>query len=236
MTPNRKANTVRIGSTALLATLLAACATAPRGLDVDERLVLPDRLQGTAPGIDPGESTSPRAGGLSRHATPTVQDASRRNTRIGDDPLPAGLGTTPITVNFDGIPLSAFVSEALGNLLDVPVRVAPEVASMAEPITLRTPEARRPAEVYRLVQQVLADYGVQVRVEDGLVQVRKVAEGAGDAPSMIANDRSGEAATGFRPVLQIYELEVVRATDAMKWLQSLFGREIGIETDEVRNA
>lgn len=236
MTFHFSAQTLRIGGTALLATLLAACATAPRGLDVADPLVIPARPQGASPEIDAGNEAAGAATALERRSTPTVGEAPRRSTLIGRDELPSGLGATPISVNFDGIPLSAFVSEALGNLLNVSVRVAPEVAAMVEPITLRTPRAQPPAEVYRLVQQVLADYGVQARVEDGLVQVRKVAEGAGEAPSIVANDRSGDVVTGFRPVLQIYELEVVRATDAMKWLQSLFGRDITIETDEVRNA
>jgi len=236
MTLPLTAQMLRTTGTALVATLLAACATAPRSLDVTDPLVIPDRPPNSSLELQAGGEPAGATTGLGRRTTPTVGEAPRRNARIGRDELPPGLGTTPITVNFDGIPLSAFVSEALGNLLNVSVRVAPDVASMAEPITLRTPNAQPPAEVYRLVQQVLADYGVQARVEDGLVQVRKVAEGAGEAPSIVANDRSGDVVTGFRPVLQIYELEVVRATDAMKWLQSLFGRDITIETDEGRNA
>jgi len=173
---------------------------------------------------------------MSRNATPVVRSTAQRVTRLGEDPLPTGLGTSPVALNFDGIPLSAFVSEALGNLLNVQVRVAPEVVALQDPITLRTPAPQQPDAVYRLVQQVLADYGVQVRVEEGLVQVRKSAEGAGDAPFLIANDRIGSAAQGFRPVLQIYELEVVRSTDALRWLQSLFGRELTVESDDIRNA
>jgi general secretion pathway protein D len=216
------------------AVLLAGCATTARPLDVRAPLAIPPRLEAEAAGE---ASDANPAGGrqFARAETPTVQTPSRALSRMGDDPLPPGLGTQPVALNFDGIPLSAFVSEALGNLLKVPVRVAPDVQSMIEPITLRTPESRQPEQVFRLVQQVLGDYGVQVRVEDGLVQVRKMADGA-ESPSIISNDREGSAITGFRPVLQIYELEVVRATEALKWLQSLFGRDLTVETDEGRNA
>jgi general secretion pathway protein D len=200
-------------------------------------LAAPERqAKPTQAGAVDGRTTPTAASELARRETPVIDGSTRRNARIGDDPLPPGLGGSPVSLNFDGIPLSAFVSEALGNLLDVPVRVAPDVAAMSDPITLRTPRPQRPDEVYRLVQQVLADYGVQARVEEGLVQVRKVADGATEAPAIIANDRSGAATSGFRPVLQIYELEVVRATDAMRWLQSLFGRDLSVETDEGRNA
>lgn len=235
MIPTRSARKAFAASLAIAAGLLSGCATTRGGLIVEPALDLPERVDSPDARLS-GAGDDATRDALVRRPTPTVSTAPRRAARLGDDPLPAGLGSAPVAVNFDGIPLSAFVSEALGNLLNVPVRVAPEVAAMVEPITLRTPQPQAPADVYRLVQQVLADQGVQARVENGLVEVRKLADGTVTSPAIIANDRVGSAATGFQPVLQIYELEVVRANEALKWIQSVFGGEVAVESDDVRNA
>lgn len=235
MIPTRSARKAFAVSLAIAAGLLSGCATTREGLVVESPLDLPESMDSPDAHLSTTADDTTRDA-LVRRPTPTVSTPPRRAARLGDDPLPAGLGSAPVAVNFDGIPLSAFVSEALGNLLNVPVRVAPEVTAMVEPITLRTPQPQAPSDVYRLVQQVLADQGVQARVENGLVEVRKLADGTVTSPAIIANDRVGSAAAGFQPVLQIYELEVVRANEALKWIQSVFGGEVAVESDDVRNA
>ncbi|WP_197017637.1 secretin N-terminal domain-containing protein [Pseudoxanthomonas suwonensis] len=223
---------VRITAAAFVLGLLAGCASPPRKYALPEPLAVPPR-PAVAEEVPP--SATPRT---LREADTPHQDLP--GTMVAgmrqDEALPA-LGNTPVSVNVENLPIPLFINEVFGNMLGLNVNLDPAVAKLQELVTLQTSEAQRPRDLFQLARQVLADYGVTVQVEGQLVQLRMAQRGAATAPPIIVSGRAlPDVPVSHRPVFQLVELEVVRSGDAQRWLSTLFGNEVQVKEDSLRNA
>ena len=143
----------------------------------------------------------------------------------------------PVAINVESIPLNAFVNEVLGEALKVTFRIAPEVEAQQPLVTLRTPRPLAPADVYDLAESVLAEYGVALRFDDGVVHVELAATADANRPPLLVTGRAMPDVPGsHRPVFQLLDLEVVQAAEAARWLTTLFGERLKITEDPRRNA
>lgn len=216
----------------LLPLALAGCAA---GLAKPE-LPAPLRAPQAA---DTREAALPKqapAPGLRTESAPSAPAGGKVVAGLGDDRGP-GLQGPPLTVNFDSLPLPAFIDQVFGDLLGLSYQLAPALEKQKDRVTLRVVEPQTPDELYRLAEQVLADYGVVIQEEAGLLKFEAGKAGAVTAPPLLV---TGEALPGVppshRPVFQLMPLKVVRNTQVTGWLRSAYGKELEVKEDPERNA
>lgn len=221
---------------ALSLTVLSGCATPPNKLVVPTGLVVPAR-----PTVDGGaalaEEPVQARHELKQTSTPT-RDLAATVTAGQDiiDSLPP-MSSEPVTVNVQNLPVSVFADEIFGNMLGLNVNTDPAVSQLQELVTLHTTARQHPRELFQIARQVLAEYGVMVSVEGSVVRIKMGAKDASPIPPLVVSGRALPAVPiSHRPVFQLIELEVVRSGDATRWLTTLFGQEIKVTEDSIRNA
>ena len=85
------------------------------------------------------------------------------------DRLGEQLTGAPIEVSFHDLPLVTFINEVFGERLGMSFVVAPGLADMAEPVTLRLTEPLEPRRLFHLARNVLSEYGITLREQDGVL-------------------------------------------------------------------
>lgn len=207
------------------------------------------RLPGPLP-VDPA-SVDPRLEGVNQPLTgATRSELGERPTPALPDPsagaaagvtvpeaLPPGLSGPPITVNFTNLPLPTFVNEVIGNSLGLTFQTDPQVQQLTDLVTLRTSRPQSPAEFYRIVRQVLADYGVEMIAAGEIVRIQMAAAGSRIEPPIIYSGRAlPDVPLSHRPVFYLMQLDAIRANEANRWLKAIYGDEIKAEESSERNA
>ena len=218
-----------------LCTTVAGCATPPR-YTVPPSLQVPARADSTtsATGID----------------QPARQEREFRRSNTPQSPISATgiasldaegglptMGDMPVNINVQNLPIPVFANEIFGNILGLNLSMEPEVSQLQEVVTFHTTENLRPEDLFRLTQQVLGEYGVSTYVEGDLVQLRVANQGASSTPPLIVSGRAlPTVPISHRPIFQLVELEVVRSSDALRWLTTIFGSELKVTDESNRNA
>lgn len=154
----------------------------------------------------------------------------------GDDipPIPR---TGPLAINVEAVPINVFANEVFGNMLGLTVKIDPAVASLQELVTLNTSERLPPREMYLVARQVLADYGVAVRREGSVLRISAAPSGSSVLPPLVVSGRAlPQVPVSHRPVFQLIELRAVTASDAARWLSTIYGTEIKVTEDSNRNS
>ena len=225
-----------IGLAAFGAALLAGCSTAPT-LTIPASLPLPPKAQTAQPGEIQIGNPDTRPQSLMVTDTPRVGQSGTSSAGLQvRDELPPMYGG-PVNVNVQNVPVPVFANEVFGNLLDLNVNMAPEVAALQELVTLRSEARQKPQDLFVLARQVLAEYGVLVNVEGKLVRLIKGTPGSSANPPLIISGRASPVVpTTHRPVFQLVELEVIRSGDALRWLNTLFGQDIKVLEESGRNS
>ena len=221
----------------LLVTVLGGCATQqklvlPPPLDVPQRQI---GLDGTPTdiGTRPEQRQEMQRSAIPKPDLPNTVVADLGG---GASSMPA-MGSEPVSVNVENMSIAAFSDVVFGRILGLNVNIDPAISQLQEMVTLRTTQAQRPRDLYQLASQVLADYGVGVTLEGDLVHVRVMPAGSASTPPLIVSGRAlPDVPVSHRPVFQLVELNVVRSGEAMRWLGTLFGQEIKVEDDPLRNA
>lgn len=223
-----------IGLAVFAATVLAGCATPPK-IPVDPPLALPPKPAASLDASPVGNQEAPTA--LAQTPTPRVDISSSASASLGGDEALPPLGSTPVSVNVQDLPVPVLANEVFGNILGLSVTLAPEVASLQELVTLNTADNLPPAELFRLTRQVLSEYGVAVEAEGRLVNLRLAPKGSSAVPPLVVSGKAlPNVPISHRPVFQLVEMEVIRAGDAVRWLDTLFGQELKVTEESARNA
>ncbi|QNN47857.1 hypothetical protein H9L17_06960 [Thermomonas brevis] len=214
--------------------LLAGCATpppfrVPTGLDVPakEQIAAEQEL----------DSSGDLHRTLTQVETPRIEDLgpSAAGTQI-HDALPP-MGTTPVSVNVQNVPVPVFANEVFGNLLGLNMTMTPEVSKLQDLVTLRTEARQKPQDLFLLTRQLLAEYGVAVTVEGKLVRLATGATSNSASPPLIFSGNAlPQVPASHRPVFQLIELDVVRSGDAARWLSTIFGQDIKVLDESGRNS
>jgi len=217
-----------------LALLLGGCNTTPH-MVLPAPLDVPEKTA-DADAADASDGRSGERLALVRSATPRLDDLGPDAAGVeSEDELPA-LGSAPVSINVQNLPVPAFANEVFGNLLHLNLNMSPQVAALQDMVTLRTENRQTPAQMFALARRVLAEYGVEVMVEGELVRLGLASSGNVSVPPLIISGRTlPQVPVSHRPVFQMIDLEVVRSGDASRWLGTLFGQDIKVVDDSQRN-
>lgn len=219
--------------------LTTSCATSFRKVPLNPPLRSQAEGQGDAgeKALVSNESVGPTE--LRQTATPKVPGSASAASGLdrsgqGAPPLP----DKPIEANIDGMPLPAFVNEALGNLLGLSFQLDDALRNKRDLVTLRTGGPIPARQFYDLVVQVLRTYGVAVKMEDIGLSVRPGDKAQLDEPPLMLSGRAlPEVPSSHRPVFQLVELRAARIADVNQWLKVAFKLDgLQILDDPNRNA
>lgn len=228
-----------------VAFVVTAAGCASRGtpnqqtLEVRPGLPLSQRPESRDSGlVDGAASSAPERTSLIRTDTPNVSGRDAAVAGLGEDedipPMPRAQASA---INVQSIPLHVFASEVFGNILGLTIKVDPQVTSLQELVTVNTSVAMPPREMYKVARQILSDYGVSVRREGAVTRIGLAPAGSSTIAPLIVSGRAlPQVPISHRPVFQLVEMDVIRATDAARWLTTIYGSELKITEDPTRNA
>jgi len=151
---------------------------------------------------------------------------------------PISVAGEPVTVNFDGLSLPAFINEVYGNILKISFEIDSSLRDKRDLITLRTDSPVPFSEIDSLSRQVLGNYGVAVESQGNILRFIPGKGGAPEEPPLLVSGRTlPEVPVSHRPIFQLVPLKVVRNVHVAGWLKQAYkGQKIEISEDPERNA
>ena len=229
MTPTK---TLKPALAALLATLLAACASVPAP-DVRREARMPapviqvDGVPRVAADGD-GIAEAPLQG--DPRAVKHRGDGRVINESLAASPPPSLGGTTgEATFNFEGESLHAVIKVILGDMLGQNYVVAPGVQGT---VTLATPKTVSPAQALGLLEMVLGWNNARMIYADGRYNIVP-ADGAVASGAVPARTGNATAARGFET--RVVPLKYVSATEMEKVLEPYARPNAIVNVDAGRN-
>lgn len=216
-------------------TCLVGCTTPFRQTEVPAPLGIPPKnnIVSSAPIV----GSEPQPTSLRQMPTPRLDMPGSASVNLESGEQLPSLPEMPVRINVQDLPLTVLANEVFNSILGLNLNIDPQVAALEDLVTLNTQENLRPIELFRLTRQVLAEYGVAVEFEGGLVQLRLAPQGSSAIPPLIVSGRAlPNVPVSHRPIFQLVELEVVRSGDAVRWLTTLFGTELKVTEETARNA
>jgi general secretion pathway protein D len=214
---------------ASLAILLSACGQVPV---IPPPLDLPRRAAPADGTASPTEKTGTR---FERVPGPPVTESKAKATQPSVAPTPTD-GPAEVSLNFDQLPLPAFIQVVYGEILKRNVQIDPRVAERKDLVTLRSGGRQTAADVKRVAKQVLESYGVAVIDLDGLVRIVPDTAVAGYLPEIQRGAALPDTPVSLRPQFYLIELNSVRQTEVLNWLKSMFQERLKLGEDIGRNA
>jgi general secretion pathway protein D len=223
--------TLKPALAALLATLLAACASTPAP-DVRRNAQVP------APVVQVGGvARGAAAAGVVEEALPDGPRAQlhRGNGRVINEslaasPPPSLAGTTgEATFNFEGESLHAVVKVILGDMLGQNYVIAPGVQGT---VTLATPKTVSPAQALSLLEMVLGWNNARMIYADGRYNIVP-SEGAVASGAVPARTGTASGARGFES--RVVPLKYISAVEMEKVLQPYARPNAIVNVDAGRN-
>lgn len=213
---------------------LSACTT----LEVKpfpEALRPPKELAADKTGVTLEEAETPDDGPHFAH-TPDVA-SGRTEVKGIRDPLGADLQGDPVQVSFRDVPLIAFINEVFGEVLGLSYSISPGLDKKEDLVTLRLGEPVTPSQLFATARQVLENYGIDVRDDDGVLGFIETPEiSSRDIPLLISGKALPEVPATHRTIFQLVPLTVVDAPSLGSTLQDVFqGQDLKIESDQNRN-
>ena len=215
---------LRLGLIATTLGLLAGCAVNPNPSAFPEPVREPlaalpqsETLQSGSAGLNSAEREGRRF-----ERTPGqqqgVQIVEPDGALLGED-----LTGEPIGLNINNLPLPAFINEVFGNRLGLSFTLTPELQQKNDLVTLRMNEPQPPAALFNTARNVLADYGVEVRLRDGLYAFGVSTTQANDTLPLLVSGRAlPEVPMSHRPVFQLVPVRVVNSNQMELWLKDMF--------------
>lgn len=142
-----------------------------------------------------------------------------------------------VGVNFNSMPLNAFINEVFGNLLGMAYEVVPEVAARQDLVTLRSATEESRQQLYAMARQVLASYGVGIDNQGSYLRFSADVEaGGGELPLFLSGTALPDIPPSHRTVFFFRQLKAVRENSVKKWLTVAFGDErLIVHTDPLSN-
>ena len=100
--------------------------------------------------------------------TPGVRITRTQAWGVADD-LGADLEGEPIEAAFNGVPIVAFINEVFGTQLGMSFVISPGLQEKTDLVTLRLTSPVPPRQFFSTARQVLQEYGVTIREQDGVL-------------------------------------------------------------------
>lgn len=151
-------------------------------------------------------------------------------TKAGTRPIQASaaprLTGEPISINFDGIRLPAFINTVFGELLKVTFEIDSAVAQREQMVTLRTAEPLTPNQFYELVAEVLANYGVSVVYSNNVYRVVDATTVKKEIPRIIRARTAPSVPSDLRPLFYFQPVNSVPVATMQIWLNLIMGERV----------
>ena len=172
--------------------------------------------------------------------TPTPTLPPPQTSSVRPAPLPLGpKDQRQVTVNIEGLAVPAFINEVYGNLLGLSFQMDATVQAKKEMANLRITQPQSAAQVRKLADQTLQDYGVRVEPRGAVLRFSagQGAAAGGDSPVFVFGPQLPAGLSPDAVVAQFLTLEVVRNTQVAGWLRRAYqGQRIEVSEEPERNA
>jgi len=210
----------------LLAAAFALQSCAPKPLFITEPLNIPkvaDQAESIA--LSGAAAPTARREKLEAKAGPAVPTG-----RGGAEPVlsstPPRLTGDPISINFEGIRLPAFINSVFGELLKVTFEIDNAVMQRDQMVTLRTAGPLSPNEFFQLVSEVLGNYGVTVAYSNNVYRIVEAANVKKPIPRIIRSRTASSVPSDIRPLFYFQPLNSVAQTNMTIWLNLIMGDRV----------
>ena len=153
------------------------------------------------------------------------------------DRLGEQLTGPPIEVSFHDLPLVTFINEVFGEQLGMSFVIAPGVGDDAEPVTLRLTEPVTPKQLFHVARNVLSQYAITLREENGVVTfARSEDASAGAVPLVTSGGRAvPQVPDSHRTMFHFVPLHVTDGRAIEDVIENAFdGRDLTVENDRDR--
>ena len=153
------------------------------------------------------------------------------------DRLGEQLTGPPIEVSFHDLPLVTFINEVFGERLGMSFVLVPGLAEDAEPVTLRLTEPIAPQGLFHVARNVLSDYGITLREENGVLTFARSEETVGgDIPLVTSGGRRlPSVPESHRTIFHFVPFRVANARTITDVLDDVFeGQDLDISSDRDR--
>ncbi len=131
---------------------------------------------------------------------------------------PPHLTGEPISVNFEGIRLPAFVNTIFGEVLKVSFEIDNSVMQKDQMVTLRTADPLKPDDFFRLVTEVLSNYGLTVAYSNNVYRVVEAASVKKPIPRIIRSRTAPSTPADMRPIFFFQPLNAVAVNVMQIWM------------------
>jgi general secretion pathway protein D len=132
--------------------------------------------------------------------------------------VPPKLTGENIGVDFEGIKLPAFVNTIFGELLKVTFEIDSAVMQREQLVTLSTAEPIPPDQFYRLVTDVLGNYGLNVVYQSGVYRIIEASTARQEIPRIIRSRALSSVPGDQRPTFFFTPVNNVQNTQMQIWL------------------
>jgi general secretion pathway protein D len=139
-----------------------------------------------------------------------------------NDEVAALITERTIEVALPPQPLPQFVDSVFGGILAAPYFTGPGIAQRRDIITLRGSSAMSSRRFFEIVRTALAQYGVSVSIENGVVRVVEDGGGGGPAVSILRARSAPDAPAGSRPVIHYFELSSLDVASVMSLMAETY--------------
>jgi len=223
--------TKRCAASTALATVLAGCVTAP---------VIPPPLQVLERASAASATTAATADAAPEVKRSLVLDNPSPPVAATKAPTPPSVpptaGPADIVLNFDQLPLPAFIQAVYATALKKTISIDAAVASRRDLVTLRGGKSLTKAEAESTAGLLLKSYGIAVQDLGGLVRFVPDNSSTGYLPEIRRGRALPDTPLPMRPVFLLAELVSLRSNDVTGYLKTLFGDKIRLTEDPVRNS
>ena len=207
--------------------LLGGCSTAQLQLPaplLEQRQATEESLPqegGKGPSQRPQQSMGPLVS-----ATPTPPAGPIGGRVDKADRLVLDDKNADLQVNVEDIALPGFINEVFGNLLGLSFEIDGNLKNRNDRVTLRLEQAQTRQTVYDIASQVMANYGVEIVKQGGILrfQVKQVGLSPEEPPILISGEARPDVPIAYRPVFQFVPLHNVDPKDVIPWLNSAYDK------------
>ncbi|MBC7622414.1 MAG: hypothetical protein H7232_03415 [Aeromicrobium sp.] len=215
----------------LLAVAVVGCATERV---IPQPLKLPERAAPVSTDVNSAAiaAEGKRETLVMQNPSPPVQA-----TKAPTPPSPtAPAGPADIVLNFDQLPLPAFIQAVYATALKRTISIDSAVSARKDLVTLRGGKSLTSAQAESTAGLLLKSYGVAVQDLGGLIRFVPDNASTGYLPEIRRGRALPDTPLPMRPVFLLAELVSLRPNDVLQYLRTLFGEKIKFTEDPTRNS
>ena len=198
--------------------MIAGCAAFPTFTSTPVR---PETRAVGVQDIEPfpnGASTSPGRAGPRTLSIPGTSTAVETRQAATEEQIAALLPDEMVDATLAPQSIPQFVATVFGGVLQTPFTMTPDVATRAEVIAGGTGGSVSKRALFRMTQQALKQYGIDVFIEGGFVTIGN--QGAASIGANVTRDRSSPT-SGAR-VVQFFPVQTIEVNALQALLTDLF--------------